>query len=100
MSDLSNVKVGDKLVVRGWNCFDIVSVTRLTKTLVICGERKFTKQGLVPGQVTYYKYNASVATSEDIMSVRIQKAVNKWHRFMITKKNIDAVEALLKNHTN
>jgi len=93
MSELSNVKVGDVLVVTRHTGFAIIrelqTVTRLTKTLIVCGDDIYNHWGRVPGQTGYWATHAEPATKDSIASVqhenRARRVVNMCSRFSIEK---------------
>ena len=78
MSDLGNVKVGDKLYYDNrWNEF-IVIVTRVTATQVVCGKQHFAKtNGKLIGQGRWDCIYALPATESIIKRL---KAVGQCRR--------------------
>lgn len=64
-------KVGDILLVTSTARRTLMEVTRVTKTQIICGCRKFWRRNGVPvGAGTWSSGRAKVATQEDMDSVQ------------------------------
>lgn len=67
MSELKNVKVGDKLLVRNRYVEVIETVERITKTLVFTRYRKYRiKDGYSMSSDKWNHIHADIATQEDI----------------------------------
>jgi hypothetical protein len=97
MSDLSNVKVGDTLACSvGYGLVSIIKVDRITKTQVICGVRRFNRDGRLIGSHGFNTPRAWPATEKDILNARIKRAQGGLDRLKVSAENIDSVEALLK----
>lgn len=76
MNDMSNVKVGDVLVVGGGWSVRLERVTRVTPTRVICNAQQYRKKdGRRVGDGSWASY-ARLATDADFMEQRREKAVS------------------------
>lgn len=101
---LENVKVGDKLVCSmSYSGHEILTVTRLTKTLAVCGTRSFAlDNGKMRGTSSWNDRFARVATADDINQIeqqmRIRVAKNDLERVVVTADNIELAEALIVAH--
>lgn len=82
MTDLTNTKVGDKLIIsHGFNSAEIITVTRTTKTQVICGMRRFTRSGNLVGAGKWDCAHAHPTTPEEIAEIREE---SRRHNCMTT----------------
>jgi len=97
MSELSNVKVGDTLACRvGYGLVLLIKVDRITKTQVICGVRRFNRDGRPIGSSGFSTSRAWPATEKDILNARIKRAQEKLDLLKVSAENIASIEALLK----
>jgi hypothetical protein len=62
---LTNTKVGDVLFIGRQGIADLVTVDRVTKTLVYCGARKFNRRGNLVPRTRWDYTHARPATDED-----------------------------------
>ena len=91
MTDLSNVKAGDKLYVRGGysDVGRIVVVDRVTPSgRVTAGRRTFNADGRLRGGDTWTRTRAEVATQEHIDKVTHAMLADKLHRFNWEKASL------------
>lgn len=84
MDDLSEVKVGDKLFVKGsgYDKGHLEIVERITPTgRVITKHSKYDKSGRRIGDTGYFRARASKATEDDIAGIYRLGLVNKIEQF-------------------
>lgn len=100
MNDLANVKVGDKLFVKGghYDKGHIVAVDRITPTgRVITKSGEFNPDGRKRGErggMTWSRLRARPATEDDIAGIYRYGLVQKLERFRLWEKlNSDDLKA-------
>lgn len=86
MEALENVKAGDKVIVSSRYKDEVIEVTRVTKTQIICGTSKFNKRtGRSIGSDAWTFSKIKIATEEDIQRIekeeRRQKMISYITRY-------------------
>ena len=100
MSDLSDAVIGTKIKMpKAYSSgADVVAVTSVTKTQVVCGDTRLRKSdGLVIGSSDgWCRRYASVATGGDFLQARLAVAASRLREIKVTAENIDVIEGLLR----
>lgn len=85
-NSLENIKIGDKVIIKGLfysNSSYVAEVTKVNKTTFVAGNFTFRKQnGSQYGGDTWNKMYASFATEEDIAKVTAEAERRKMVRFL------------------
>lgn len=90
--------VGDRLVVerRSYgNVPLIVTVTKVTPTMYVCGSVRIYKSNL---RAVGSRMPARACTSDDITRQRIATATWELSKMKVTESNLKAVELLIEKH--
>lgn len=78
MGTLEDVKVGDKVILSSRYNDEIIEVTRLTKTQIVCGASKFNRTtGRMVGCDGWSSSSIKIATEADIKRVEREKRRRK-----------------------
>ena len=95
--NLESLKVGDSIVASGWHGISAWRVTAETKTQLVCGNVRFNKlTGRLVGSSGYNITTGRIATPDDLIEIRVQRAQQRLAKIKVTADNIDVVEAFLK----
>lgn len=100
---LEGVKIGDKLICRhGYgDRYDVYTVTRLTKTLAVCGEyASFAlKDGKKQGTNSWSARWAKIPNGDDLARIQFDNRLcavqGKISATKVTAENLEAAEAFL-----
>lgn len=78
METLENIKVGDKVILSSRYNDEVIEVTRLTKTQIICGASKFNRRtGYRVGSDRWSVTKIKIATDEDIRRIEREHSRRK-----------------------
>lgn len=97
MYNLENVRVGDKLFVKNRNYDGVVTVERITATLVITKLYRFNKKtGIAQGSDSWSSTWARPATDDDIAQAYRKKLIRKCEDLSFELLTVEQMENILK----
>lgn len=97
MYNLENVRVGDKLFIENRNFNGIVTVERITATLVITKLYRFNKKtGKAQGYDSWSSVWARPATADDTAQVYRKKLIRKCEDLSFESLTVEQIENILK----
>jgi len=95
--DELNVKEGDEVLVSNLNQERIVKVTRVTKTMIICGTSRFTKFGVLIGGGKWNCTSMSLLTPEkknEILERDERDRLRRWMTDNIDRMRLEELRAV------
>ena len=105
-NNLENIKVGDKVIIRGNTAFSttIAEVTKVNKSTFVAGHYTFKKQsGSQYGGDTWSRVYASLATEEDIAKVtaeaerrRIVYTLRSFDFYKLSDEDLKKIYSIVK----